>query len=132
MYKRWTMKMYDFLKHYAVIVWFNLWDCPLYSLKITCKYENRRKNLVKLQKIWFFKSQVCSSKYFGGDFFHEPISFPEQFCFIRKDFAPKWGARYLLTYILRGLLCATIDRRRSHPNNNKMCITVKFYYKTAN
>ena len=41
-------------------------------------------------------------------------------------------SKELATYLLRGLLCATIDRRRSHPNNNKMCITVKFYYKTAN
>ena len=54
----------------------------------------------------------------------------EKMIVLSKRIWPQSGE--LATYLLRGLLCATIDRRRSHPNNNKMCITVKFYYKTAN
>ena len=54
---------------------------------------------------------------------------------VKSDFVQMQVENYVsiqLAIWLTVAPCYTIDRRRSHPNNNKMCITVKFYYKTAN
>ena len=87
------------------------------------------KILWNCKKYDFSKAKFAQASILGGIFFMNRSPSLSSFA-LSERILPQSGE--LATYLLRGLLCATIDRRRSHPNNNKMCITVKFYYKTAN